>query len=142
MKSAVFGLFFCLTLQVSGQDLPMMSQDGVIELKLREDLDIKWVASMLIDKGFDIDKFSPELGYITTLEKKVNKKLAVFYRVRITVSNGNMVVKGFLTRPLYSADEMTNSNLVKPKGMSGSPQRVVSDELIELVSSIKLGMQS
>jgi len=119
-----------------------MSQDGVIELILREGLDIKWVANTLIDKGFDIDQFSPELGYITTLEKKVNKKLSVFYRVRITVSNGKMVVKGFLTRPLYSSDEMSNLNLVKPKGMSGSPQRVVSDELIELVSLIQLGMQS
>ncbi len=141
MKHLVFGFLFCFALQALGQEFPTMSQDGVIELKLGDGLDLKWVASKLIDKGFDIDNFSPELGYLTTLEKKVDGKLAVFYRVRITLVNGNMVVKGFLTRPLYSAEEMSNSNLVKPKGMSGSPQRVVSDELIELVALIKEGIK-
>lgn len=126
-----------LIISMDGQtitsEVPLMDRKtGIIKFQVKEGIQIKEIANLLMQENYDINKFESELGYLITSEKKVIKKLGIYYTLRVTLIGNELSIKGFLTKPLYTSSEMSDANLVKPFGMQGSPQKVVSDEMIDL----------
>jgi hypothetical protein len=117
---------------ITSEGLLMDKKTGIIKFQVKEGIQIKDIANLLMQENYDINKFESELGYLITSEKKVMKKLGIYYTLRVTLIGNELSIKGFLTKPLYKSSEMSDVNLVKPFGMQGSPQKVVSDEIINL----------
>ena len=117
---------------ITNDVLLMDRKTGVIKFQVKEGIQIKEIANLLMQENYDVNKFESELGYLITSEKKVMKKLGMYYTLRVTLIGNELSIKGFLTKPLYTSSEMSDANLVKPFGMKGSPQKVVSDEMIDL----------
>ena len=137
MKFLLSLLMTCLIISMDGQTITndvllMDRKTGVIKFQVKEGIQIKEIANLLMQENYNINKFESELGYLITSEKKVMKKLGIYYTLRVTLIGNELSIKGFLTKPLYTSSEMSDANLVKPSGMQGSPQKVVSDEIINL----------
>lgn len=135
--TSIFFVFSCIT--IFGQTdttvvLEMNKETGIIKFQVGENIEIKQVATLLMKENIDINKFEPELGYLVTTERKVTKKLNCYYVMRITLIGNELSIRGYITKPLFESSEMSDRNLVKPIGMKGSPQKVVSDEIIEFAT--------
>jgi hypothetical protein len=141
MKILLSLLMTTLVVTMNGQTITsevllMDKNTGIIKFQVKEGTQIKEVANLLMEENYDINKFESELGYLITSEKKVTKKLGIYYTLRLTLIGNELSIKGFMTKPLYDSSEMSNVNLVKPIGMKGSPQKVVSDEMVDLANRL------
>jgi hypothetical protein len=120
---------------ITSEVLLMDKNSGIIKFQVKEGIQIKEIANLLMQENYDINKFESELGYLITSEKKVIKKLGFYYTLRFTLIGNELSIKGFHTKPLFDSSEMSN-NFVKPFGMQGSPNKVVSDEIIDLANRL------
>lgn len=141
MKRYLFILGTLISLGCFGQSetpevLVMNKETGIIKFQVGEGVDIKEVATILMKENIDINKFESELSYLVTTERKVVKKLNCYYVMRFTLIGNELSIRGYITKPLFESSEMSDRNLVKPIGMKGSPQKVVSDEIIELTTRL------